>query len=89
MKVAVPMDMDTISDVDFAKYFLIFKIEEKEVVDTKTLLNLEEMLKEKPNAIIVNKREKFNGKMESFFCEQNDVDVCILEFIEEKLEKIE
>ncbi|ABO35729.1 conserved hypothetical protein [Methanococcus maripaludis C5] len=89
MKVAVPMNMDTISDVEFAKYFLIFKIEEKEVVDTQTLLTPEEMLKEKPNAIIVNKREKFNGKMESFFCEQNDVDACILDFIEGNLEKIE
>lgn len=62
MKVVVPMDMDTISEVESAKYFLIFKIEEKEVVDTKTLLTLEEMLKEKPSAIILNKNEKFNGK---------------------------
>lgn len=89
MKVAVPMDMDTISNADSAKYFLIFKIEEKEVIDTKTLLTLEEMLKEKPNAVIVNKHEKFNGKMENYFCEKNDVDVCILEFIEGNLEKIE
>lgn len=89
IKVAVPMDMDIISNVESAKYFLMFKISEKEVIDTKTVLNLEEMLKEKPNAVILNEKKKFNAKFESYFCEIEDVDKCILEFIEGKLEKIE
>ncbi|ABR55152.1 conserved hypothetical protein [Methanococcus vannielii SB] len=89
INVAVPMDMDAISSVKSANYFLIFKISEKEVVDTKTVLSFEEMLKEKPNAIILNEQKKLNAKFESYFCEFEDVDKCILEFIEGKLEKIE